>query len=107
MKTGPGFQPLEGSEYELAMAALADAGFDPSEFVLEEQRSEIRMAGSAPQVFKLVSVKRLTVGLHRCYNSGRGGTWPFEFQRDLRCRAYGEPKPSSTFRPAPPRSISL
>ncbi len=107
MKTGPGFQPLAGSEYELAMSALADAGFDAAEFVLEEQRSEIRMAGGPPQVFKLVSVKRLTVGLQRCYNSGRGGTWPFEFQRDLRCRVFGESTLSPTPRAAPPRTISF
>jgi hypothetical protein len=107
MKTGPGFQPLADQEYEVAMSALVDAGFDPAEFVLEEQRSEIRMANAPAQVFKLVSVKRLTVGLQRCYNSGRGGTWPFEFQRDLRCRVYGEPTASRNPRVTGPRSISF
>jgi hypothetical protein len=107
MKTGPGFQPLADEEYELAMSALVDAEFDPAEFVLEEQRSEVHMAGAPSQVFKLVSVKRLTVGLQRCYNSGRGGTWPFEFQRDLRCRVYGEPTHAPTLRAASSRSISF
>jgi hypothetical protein len=107
MKTGPGFQPLADTEYELAMSALVDAGFDPADFVLEEQRSEIRVANAPAQVFKLVSVKRLTVGLQRCYNSGRSGTWPFEFERDLRCRVYGEPTLAPTLRAAASRSISF
>src|SRR5258708_37465595 len=86
-----GFAPLGGSEFRTAIAALIAGGFEPAEFLLEEQKTEIQMASSDPQVFKLVSVKRLTVGLKREYNSGRGGTWPFAFERDLRCGVFGKP----------------
>lgn len=83
------FTRLEGKEYETAIAALLAAGHDPAEFALEEQRTVLQMAGAAPQVFKLVSIKRLTAGMFRTYNSGRGGTWPFAFERDLRCGVFG------------------
>jgi hypothetical protein len=85
------FTPLSGNEYETALALLVESGFEPAEFVLEEQRFEAPAASSAQHVAKVVSVIRLTIGLHRRYTSGRAGTWPAEFQRDLRCGAYGDP----------------
>ena len=82
----PTFLPLEGSELESATDAISRAGLSPGEFVLEERRTH-----NAPgfAVHKLVSIKRNTNGTQRQYNTGRGGGWPFEFERDLRCGFYG------------------
>jgi len=85
------FTPLSGSEYETAVALLVESGFEPGEFVLEEQRFELPAASPAHHVSKLVIVIRLRIGLHRRYTSGTAGTWPGEFERDLRCGTYGEP----------------
>jgi hypothetical protein len=85
------FTPLSGSEYETAVALLVESGFEPEEFVLEEQRFESPAASPGHQVSKLVSVIRLRIGLHRRYTAGAAGTWPGEFERDLRCGTYGEP----------------
>jgi len=85
------FTPLSGNEYETAIALLVESGFEPEEFVLEEQRFDAPDAGPGHQASKLVSVIRLRVGLHRRYTAGAAGTWPGEFQRDLRCGTYGEP----------------
>jgi hypothetical protein len=84
------FTPLSGSEYETAVALLVESGFEPGEFVLEEQRFEALAASPAHQLSKLVIVIRLRVGLHRRYTAGTAGTWPGEFERDLRCGTYGE-----------------
>ena len=101
------FTPLSGSEYETAIALLVESGFEPGEFVLEEQRFEAPDASAAHRVSKLVSVIRLRIGLHRRYTAGAAGTWPGEFERDLRCGTYGEP-PGAVARNAghspPPRS---
>jgi hypothetical protein len=85
------FTPLTGNEYDTAIALLVEAGFDPGEFVLEEQRFEAQAGSRVPHVSKLVSVIRLVVGLHRRYTAGNAGTWPSEFERDLRCGTYGDP----------------
>lgn len=85
------FLPLEGGEYTTAIAAIVGAGFEPAEFALEERRTDLRGPGGIHRVHKLISVKRLTVGYQRQYNSGPGGGWPYEFERDLRLRVYGPP----------------
>jgi hypothetical protein len=90
------FTPLSGSEYETAIALLLESGFDPGEFVLEEQRSEAQDGSTAAPVPKVVSVIRLPVGLHRRYPAGVAGTWPCEFERDLRCGTYGDPTFAAT-----------
>jgi hypothetical protein len=91
MNARSSFTPLSGNEYETAIALLVESGFEPGEFVLEEQRFEAPATGPAHRVSKLVSVIRLRVGLHRRYTAGAAGTWPGEFERDLRCGTYGEP----------------
>lgn len=83
------FTPLEGTEYACAMGAITEGGFDPGEFVLEERCSIIRQPGGTQRIYKLISVKRLTVGFQRQYNSGPGGGWPYEFERDLRLLVFG------------------
>jgi hypothetical protein len=85
------FGPLEGAEHESALAAIVNGGFDPAEFVLEERCSIVRQPGGGQRIFKLISVKRLTVGFQRQYNSGPGGGWPYEFERDLRLLVFGHP----------------
>ena len=84
------FAPLEGVEYECAIDAIVRAGLDPAEFALEERRTDVRFPGGEHRVYKLVSVKRLTVDVQRQYNTGMGGGWPFEFERDLRVGIYGK-----------------
>ena len=86
------FNPLEGMEYATAIAAILNAGFHPEEFILEERCSEVRFPGGAVRVYKLISVKRVTVGFQRQYNSGPGGGWPYEFERDLRVLLFGPPE---------------
>jgi hypothetical protein len=101
------FTPLTGHEYETAIALLVESGFDPGEFVLEEQRFEAQADSRVPHVSKLVSVIRLAIGLHRRYTAGRAGTWPAEFERDLRCGTYGDPAITATNHGAhspPPRT---
>ena len=66
------------------------AGLDPAEFALEERRTDVRFPGGDRRIYKLVSVKRLTIGIQRQYNTGPGGGWPFEFERDLRVGLYGK-----------------
>lgn len=85
------FTPLEGSEHACAIVAIADGGFDPTDFVLEERCTSVRQPGGSQRVHKLISVKRLTVGFQRQYNSGPGGGWPYEFERDLRLLVFGHP----------------
>jgi hypothetical protein len=87
------FAPLEGAEYRHAVDAIVQAGLEPAEFVLEERRTDVRYPGGDHRVYKLVSVKRLTVGIQRQYNTGSGGGWPFEFERDLRVGLYGPRAP--------------
>jgi len=84
------FTPLTGSEYDTAITLLVESGFDPGEFVLEEQRFEAQADSRVPHVSKLVSVIRLAIGLHLRYTAGNAGTWPCEFERDLRCGTYGD-----------------
>jgi hypothetical protein len=84
------FAPLDGAEYASAIAALENAGFDAAQFVLEERCSIVRQPGGGQRIYKLVSVKRITAGLQRQYNSGPGGGWPYEFERDLRQRFFGD-----------------
>jgi hypothetical protein len=98
--TSDQFEPLSGDELSVATNALASRGFEPSEFVLEEQRAQVHLAGGSDRSFKLVSVKRPAVGLQRVYNCGRGGSWPFAFERDLRCGTFGEAAPRSRAQPA-------
>ena len=84
------FASLEGAELAGAIAALVNGGFDPAEFILEERCSTVRQPGGVQRVHKLISVKRVTVGFQRQYNSGPGGGWPYEFERDLRLLVFGE-----------------
>jgi hypothetical protein len=84
------FAPLEGAEFEGAIAAIVDAGFDPADFMLEERCSIARQPGGRQRIHKLVSVKRLTVGFQRQYSCGPGCGWPFEFERDLRLLVFGQ-----------------
>ena len=83
------FAPLEGAEYTCAMAAIVNGGFNPAEFALEERCSIVRQPGGGQRIYKLISVKRLTIGFQRQYNSGPGGGWPYEFERDLRLLVFG------------------
>lgn len=84
----PMFAPLEGSELDSAVNAIARAELEPAEFVLEERRTEHNFARGSAVVHKLISIKRVTTGAQRQYSTGRGGGWPFEFERDLRCGLY-------------------
>jgi hypothetical protein len=94
------FGPLEGAENASAIEAIVNGGFDPAEFVLEERCSFVRQPGSSGQrVYKLISVKRLTVGFQRQYNSGPGGGWPYEFERDLRLLVFGHAQEKQDQRP--------
>ena len=88
------FAPLEGAELAAAENAILRVGLDPGEFVMEERRTEQTFGGGASAVHKLISVKRLTTGAQRQYSTGRGGGWPFEFERDLRCGFYDRPWPA-------------
>jgi hypothetical protein len=90
------FAPLEGAELEGAVAAIVNAGFDPVDFLLEERCSIVRQPGGSQKVYKLVSVKRLTIGFQRQYNCGPGGGWPFEFERDLRLLVFGHKEDRAT-----------
>jgi len=81
--------PLEPPERECAFEAIVSAGLDTAEFVLEEKCNEVYFPGGAEHTYKLVSVKRLVQGSHRQYNTGPGGSWPFEFERDLQLGMYG------------------
>ena len=53
------FAPLDGTEQQCALAAIAEGGFEPAEFVLEQRCSTVRQPGGAQRVYKLISVKRL------------------------------------------------
>jgi hypothetical protein len=86
------FAPLQGAEYTVAIAAIVNGGFDAAEFVLEERCSIVRQPGGGQRIYKLISVKRITVGFQRQYNSGPGGGWPYEFERDLRLLVFGHPR---------------
>ena len=88
------FAPLEGNERDSAVDAIARAELDPAEFVLEERRTEQNFARGSTVVHKLISVKRVSTGAQRQYSTGRGGGWPFEFERDLRCGLYDRSWPS-------------
>ena len=88
------FAPLEGAELEGAVEAILHAGLAPEAFILEERRTEQVFGGGGSVVHKLVSVKRLANGTQRQYSTGRGGGWPFEFERDLRCGFYAYSWPS-------------
>ena len=83
------FEPLTEPEFSSAMTALAEGGFDPAGFVLEERRTNFRLPGGSVKVHKLVSVKRIATGFQRQYNSGPGGGWPYEFGRDLGLLTFG------------------
>lgn len=85
------FGPLEGAEHASATAAIVTGGFDPADFVLEERCTIVRQPGGGQRIYKLISVKRITVGFQRQYNSGPGGGWPYEFERDLRLLVFGHP----------------
>jgi hypothetical protein len=84
------FAPMEGAELDTAIEAILSAEFAPAEFLLEERRTDLRFPGGDRRVLKLVSVKRLTEGIQRQYNTGSGGGWPFEFERDLRLGLFGK-----------------
>ena len=90
----PMFAPLQGAELEAAVSAIMRAELPPADFALEERRTEQNFALGAVQVHKLISVKRLANGRQRQYSTGRGGGWPFEFERDLRYGFYASPWPS-------------
>jgi hypothetical protein len=85
------FGPLTGAEYTGAISAIVNGGFEPADFVLEERCSIVRQPGGGQRIYKLISVKRLTIGFQRQYNSGPGGGWPYEFERDLRLLVFGHP----------------
>ncbi len=100
-----GFAPLEGAEFQNALNAILCAGLEPSDFDLEERRTEGYGRGGTA-VHKLVSIKRRSTGIQRQYSTGRGGGWPFEFERDLGSGFYGHPWPThpgapSAARPTP------
>ncbi len=84
------FAPLEGAEYDCAIEAILSAEHEPAEFLLEERRTDVRYPGGDRRVYKLVSVKRLTEGVQRQYNTAPGVGWPMEFERDLRLGLYGK-----------------
>jgi hypothetical protein len=90
----PMFAPLEGSERDSAVNAIARAELQPTEFVMEERRTQQNFARGSVVVHKLISIKRVTTGAQRQYSTGRGGGWPFEFERDLRCGLYDRAWPS-------------
>ena len=90
------FAPLAGAELDGARAAIVGAGLDPADFMLEERCTIVRQPGGSQRVYKLVSVKRLTVGFQRQYNCGPGGGWPFEFERDLRLLVFGHKEARKT-----------
>jgi hypothetical protein len=87
------FASLEGAELTAAVSAITRAGLDPAHFALEERRTEQTMARGGA-VHKLISIKSLASGTQRQYSTGRGGGWPFEFERDLRVGFYGAPWPA-------------
>ena len=89
------FALLQGAELAAALRAIEQAELDPAEFALEERRTDHPLPGGQNAVHKLVSVKRLTTGMQRQYAAGRGGGWPYEFERDLRCGVYGKSFPSA------------
>jgi hypothetical protein len=78
------------------MEAIVGGGFDAAEFMLEERCSIVRQPGGTQRVYKLISVKRLTIGFQRQYNSGPGGGWPYEFERDLRLLVFGQAEQPKT-----------
>jgi hypothetical protein len=84
------FAPLAGAEYDCAIRAIVNAGHEPAKFVLEERCAEVQLAGGTSHRYKLVSVRRLTAGHQRLYNTGARGEWPFEFERDLETGIYGK-----------------
>jgi hypothetical protein len=89
------FAPLEGAELDCALAAIVRVGLEPRDFVLEERRTDQYLAGGHSLIHKLISVKRLTSGVQRQYGTGRGGGWPFEFERDLRRGIYEKGFPAA------------
>jgi hypothetical protein len=91
----PIFAPLQGTERDSAANAIARANLDLAEFVLEERRTEQIFARGNSVVHKLISIRRVTTGAQRQYSTGRGGGWPFEFERDLRLGFYDRPWPSA------------
>ena len=88
------FSTLEGGELELAINAITRAGLEPSEFALEERRTD-PYALKGATVHKLISIKRIANGRQRQYVTGRGGGWPFEFERDLQCGFFGSEWPTA------------
>lgn len=91
----PLFAALQGEERDAAINAIARASLAPSEFVLEERRTQQNFSRGDVVVHKLISIKRVTTGAQRQYSTGRGGGWPFEFERDLRCGLYDRQWPSA------------
>lgn len=88
------FACLEDPERAAAVSVILRAGLEPNEFVLEERRTDHNFGGGASSVHKLISVKRSVTGAQRQYSTGRGGGWPFEFERDLRCGFYDHDWPA-------------
>ena len=94
------FAPMTDPEHSAALGQIAERGFDPAGFVLEERCSNFRMPGGSVKVTKLVSVKRIATGFQRQYNSERGSGWPYEFGRDLGQLAFGSRDIPSTPEPS-------
>lgn len=85
----PAFAPLQGLELAHAVNAIEQVALDPADFVLEERRTDQQFSGGQKVIHKLISVTRVATGTQRQYAGGRGGGWPYEFERDLRCGVYG------------------
>jgi len=90
--------PLDESNIQRLTRLIKEMSFDTQFIVITHAKRTMEMAQALygvtmqePGVSKLVSVIRLRVGLHRRYTAGAAGTWPGEFERDLRCGTYGEP----------------
>jgi hypothetical protein len=87
------FSALEGVELDLALKAIRRAGLTQEDFTLEERRTQ-SFANGGVHVHKLISVTRVSNGKQRQYSTGRGGGWPFEFERDLQCGFFASEWPS-------------
>ena len=85
------FVPLEGPEHGCAIAAIENAGLEPSAFLLEERSGNPFLRTAPANAPKIISVKSLTTGTQHLYNTSRGGGWPHSFERDLRGGCYGTP----------------
>jgi hypothetical protein len=90
MDTTADFASLAGAELDLATKAIARARCCPDEFELQERRKPVP-SPTGVFLYKVIDVTRVTTGRRRQYHNGRGGGWPFEFERDLLRGFFGQP----------------